>query len=515
MSDLDHVKPSLSIEAKAYSDANESTRGNANAAKAGRSKLFAAVDLIGFTSFTRAKAIADHDHELEVLEEQERDKHLASPWGTTRSLVNAAVSGGVLSLAFQIPRTGALMLVILLAFSGFILYMSMMMLFKCSLAYNVSSYTGTVRAAWGTKASRAVAVCLGLGQYGILCSYGRVLADTIPFVVQFNAWGCAESTAGCELPWYLSSAFLVAIIMVTFVIPISLRSDPDVIASISFTTGIHFFLFLILVVFGAAIYWPSNFSSKVFTQEEFDSPGSIFVNETLSTTPFPDTTPIAVFSYDTVVAIAIFAFAMEAHTTAMPLLHGTRAHKGEDEAGKISVVSKIVGGTMASVFLYYVWIALGCYMAFGDTVKDNCLNSFPDSSVFAMVIRCTYAFEIGTSIPIYVYSMRRDMTAAFLDVPGGQMEMDHIEAENKTRTVLVTLFLLITSTALGLLGSLQLILAFTGAIVTSLNTYVFPSLLFWHSKQEGWERKFALPLAFFGIVVSVIALYQEINRLFQ
>jgi hypothetical protein len=110
--------------------------------------------------------------------------------------------------------------------------------------------------------------------------------------------------------------------------------------------------------------------------------------------------------------------------------------------------------------------------------------------------------------------MRRDMTAALLDVPGGQVEMDKIERENRPRTIAVTLILLIASTVLGLLGSLSLILAFTGAIVTSLNTYVFPALLFWTSKQQGWERKFALPLAFFGIVVSGISLYQEITRLF-
>jgi hypothetical protein len=107
------------------------------------------------------------------------------------------------------------------------------------------------------------------------------------------------------------------------------------------------------------------------------------------------------------------------------------------------------------------------------------------------------------------------MTAALLDIPGGQIEMDQIERENRSRTIAVTIFLLVTSTALGLLGSLSLILAFTGAIVTSLNTYVFPAMLFWTSKQEGWERRFALPLAFFGVVVSIIALYQEINRLFE
>jgi amino acid permease len=360
-----------------------STNSNANAAaEAGRSKLFAAVDLLGFTSFVRAKALLDHDA---FADEQERDKHLASPWGTTRSLVNAAVSGGVLTLAFQIPRIGALMLVLLLAFSGFLLYTSLMMLYKASLVYKASSYTGIVRAAWGVKWSRFVAVCLVLGQFGTLTVYARVLADTIPFVVQYAAWGCADSASECDLPWYLSSAFLVTIIMVTFVIPVSLRSDPDVIASISFTTGVHFFLFLCLVVYGAATFWPSNLSPLVFTKHEYDEVNSEFANQTLSTEPFPTSTPVVLWGYDTIVAIAVLAFAMGAHTTAMPLLHGTRVHKEEGDVGKINVISKIVGGTMVSVFFYYVWIAFGCYMAFGDDVKDNCLNSFPDSNVFAMV----------------------------------------------------------------------------------------------------------------------------------
>lgn len=49
---------------------------------------------------------------------------------------------------------------------------------------------------------------------------------------------------------------------------------------------------------------------------------------------------------------------------------------------------------MASVAVYYTIIALGAYMAFGDFVEDNSLNSFPGSDALAQAVRATYTFEL-------------------------------------------------------------------------------------------------------------------------
>jgi len=473
---------------------------------------------------TRARAHAekvmrdDDALELEKIEEEEErgDDHLTTAWGTARSLINAAVSGGVLALAYQIPRAGLGMVTLLMFFSAFLLYETLMMLYKATLLLKVSSYVGLARKLWGKRGSQLVALSLTLGQFGILVGYANILRDTLPWVIQFNVEGCVDYEPGCDLPVYLRSWFLIALLMIFFIGPISLRSNPDVFATISFTTFIHFGLFMILVFVGAATYWPSNNLPGVFTEKELDD-----LMLPKSTRLYPAGTPAFKFQEDAVLTFAILAFAMEAHTTGLEILYGTRITKSDIREGetlkdtKIRITSVIVAGSFAAVFVYYLIIMIGSYIAFGPTVRDNSLNSFPPGDAFAQVIRCTYTFELGTSVPIYVYAMRRDLTAAIYGLKGGQAEMDRIEEENRGRTVFITVSLLFLSTALGVVGTLSLILGLTGAIVTSLNTYVFPALLYnkfmKDSGQDSWERSIAIPLAVFGVLVSIIALYAQIN----
>lgn len=115
-------------------------------------------------------------------------------------------------------------------------------------------------------------------------------------------------------------------------------------------------------------------------------------------------------------------------------------------------------------------------------------------------------------MPIYVYSMRRELSATYLGVKGGQAEMDQIEAANPIRTAAITITILTLSTTLGLLGSLQQILGFTSAIVTSWNTFCFPAALYYMLDIKGWERNLAPPIIVLGILTSIIALYAQIKN---
>lgn len=296
----------------------------------------------GFTSHVKAQKLADACFD-EAKEEDREDAHLASAWGTARSLINAAVSGGVLALAFQIPRAGSGMVAMLILLGGVLLHITIMMLYKASLKLRVSSYTGAVRASFpgerGKWAERIVATSLGLGQFGILTGYANVLSDSLPWVIQQNTEGCTTGDEDCDLDWWLSSAFLIIMLMVFFILPISLRSNPDVFAKISFTTFIHFGLFSILVFVGVARYWPSNELPLVLTAEELDE-----LSLPKSSNVYPPEDKVFRFNSDAVLAFSIIAFAAEAHTTAMPILHGTRIHKGATDDEKIAITSKIVGG---------------------------------------------------------------------------------------------------------------------------------------------------------------------------
>lgn len=333
---------------------------------------------------------------------------------------------------------------------------------------------------------------------------------------EYNTVGCVEVVGddqSCDFPWYLSSEFIISVLFVVFILPISLRGDPDVFATISFTTFIHFALFLGLVIFGAASYWPSNGIAEVLTLQQLtqlnDTAGGGSPAGNISSDVFPQSEEF-IFSSDTVLAVAILAFSMSAHTTGLPLLHGTRMAVGAAKKEKMRLITKVVLGSYLAVLVYYLIIMLSCYIAFGPTVSDNCLNDFPSSLPFASVVRCTFFFELSTSIPLYLYSMRRDMTAIFLNIDGGQAEMDVVEQEHRQRTILITILILAASATLGLVGSLSVILGFTGSVVTSFNLFIFPGILYWRTGILGWQRRASPPIVVFGVAVLVISLYGQI-----
>jgi len=83
-------------------------------------------------------------------DEDERD-NLTTPWGTVRSLINCFVSAGVLGLAFQMKQAGSGTTSLLLVFSAYLIYMTMMFLYDASVYYKCTGYVQTVETAVSTR----------------------------------------------------------------------------------------------------------------------------------------------------------------------------------------------------------------------------------------------------------------------------------------------------------------------------------------------------------------------------
>jgi len=197
-------------------------------------KIRGVVDLVAFTSFVRAQVLAEaatkgqagevgalgHAEEGESSDGGKdaaaaaatgeeigllrQDKHLATGWGTSRSLINAAVSGGVLVLAFEIPKAGSGLLILLLILMAMLAAETLLMLYKASLHFDTSSYTGLARKALGKRWARLVALSLVLGQFGLIIGYANIMRDTIPWVIRKRAISmrCVMRDACCVLCFF-------------------------------------------------------------------------------------------------------------------------------------------------------------------------------------------------------------------------------------------------------------------------------------------------------------------------
>lgn len=189
------------------------------------SKLRSAMSLGGgektsvIASFRQLFQQTSLDQGLELLSEDERDQILASKWGTVRSLINAIISAGVLGLAFRMKISGSITVMVLMALSAFMVVYTMNFLYKASLDFDATGYVQTVEKAWSERMGRVVLFTLSFGQMGTIIAYFNVLRDSIPWVIQFAAYGCVEAEEECEVDWYASSYFIIGFVTVLFILP--------------------------------------------------------------------------------------------------------------------------------------------------------------------------------------------------------------------------------------------------------------------------------------------------------
>ena len=298
--------------------------------------------------------------------------------------------------------------------------------------------------------------------------------------------------------------WLMRVVIGYFSLPISCLSDPDVFSKISFTTFVHFFLFMCLVIYGMAIFGPARDSSIS---------ADLGLNRTGEAWP-EDPGDIFRFGADAAITMAVLAFALSAHTTVMTIYNGIRFTKDERKEPKLreAVVNKINFGSAFAVYGYYLFIALGSFYVFGEAVQSNSLNSFPTSDPFAMVIRCTYFFEIGTSIPIFMYSFRRGLN--ILLIPGDTEEaLDAFDERRKIFKWVSTAVLLGASFGLAQVADLGIILSISGALFATFNVYIFPSVLIMLTDRTTFTKRFCAPVVLIiGTLSGFIGLLKEFDN---
>lgn len=220
------------------------------------------------------------------------------------------------------------------------------------------------------------------------------------------------------------------------------------------------------------------------------------------------------FGADAAVTMAVLAFALSAHTTVMTIYNGIRFNEEEKKEPRLreAVVNKINVGSALAVYAYYLFIAIGSFYVFGDAVESNSLNSFPTFDAFAMVIRCTYFFEIGTSIPIFMYSFRRGLN--ILLIPDDTEEaLDAFDERRKVFKWVSTAILLGASFGLAQIADLGIILSISGALFATFNVYIFPSVLIMLTNRTTFTKRYCAPVVLIiGTLSGFIGLLKELDN---
>ena len=67
---------------------------------------------------------------IEMLTEEERDAHLATKWGTVRTIINAIISAGILGIAFRMKETGSGTVALLMFLSTVMIILTLNFLYQ-------------------------------------------------------------------------------------------------------------------------------------------------------------------------------------------------------------------------------------------------------------------------------------------------------------------------------------------------------------------------------------------------
>lgn len=129
-----------------------------------------------------------------------------------------------------------------------------------------------------------------------------------------------------------------------------------------------------------------------------------------------------------------------------------------------------------------------------------------------MVIRCTYFFEIGTSIPIFMYSFRRGLVLPFLE-DQSEERIDAFDERYKSMKWASTTILLGAAFGLAQLADLGVILSVAGASFSTINVYIFPSLLILKTGRQGFATRIGAPIILvIGSLCGLVGFLKELDK---
>lgn len=429
------------------------------------------------------------------------DRHtpLASEWGVIRTLVNSAVSSGVLSIPLCFQRSGWLLTCAIVLVSAVAMVCTSLFLWTAAESTQTTDYLSLVRNVAGSSSARAVFLIICIGQLGACASYFRVMRTGISVVLQRYAYGCtgAVSSTDCDVPWFAEHDTVLLGITICVLVPLVLLATPESLARMSLFPWIHFggFMLLLLMRLGTD-RWQGDMEHVASTDNIYST-------------------------------AAIIALAFELHTTLLSIISGTKPPLPEQSslpAGDIRVtictlrrdmILRIIIISFGITLAYYLFVGFVGYGLFGASISANLLDSFDQDDLVANIARCSYTIELSTSVPIYVYTLRRYMVNAVFDNRLEQVQLDDIENSWPWTMALVSLCIVALCLVIGTQVDFEVILTISGALCSCVASYVVPSLLYNAIlQQRTWGiQVLVVSIAATGTLVAFTALYTEISSL--
>ncbi|KAM6985670.1 sodium-coupled neutral amino acid transporter 4 [Aplochiton taeniatus] len=347
------------------------------------------------------------------------------------NLSNAIMGSGILGLSYAMANTGIVLFIILLLGVAILSLYSVHLLLMTAKEGGSLIYEKLGERAFGWPGKMAAFVSITLQNIGAISSYLFIVKYELPEVIR--AFMGLEESSG---EWYLNGNYLVIIISMGIILPLSLLKN---LGYLGYTSG--FSLSCMVFFLGVLIYKRSQLPCPMpFMHPHFSNlsvngsdalglrtsyNGSALMDWRIDTSPVPipghhnphDTgvsykphpddeemcTPkYFVFNSQTAYTVPILAFAFVCHPEVLPIYSELkdRSRKKMQNVSNLSILAMLV---------MYMLSALFGYLTFYDSVEAELLHTFTKVYKFdtlLLLVRLAVLTAVTLTVPIVLFPIR-------------------------------------------------------------------------------------------------------------
>ncbi|XP_035757674.1 sodium-coupled neutral amino acid transporter 2 isoform X2 [Egretta garzetta] len=289
-------------------------------------------------------------------------------------------------------------MILLLFVSVFSLY-SVHLLLKTANEGGSLLYEQLGMKAFGMAGKLAASGSITMQNIGAMSSYLFIVKYELPLVIK--TFLSIEETTG---EWYLNGDYLVVLVSVILILPLSLLKN---LGYLGYTSG---FSLLCMVFFLIVVIWkmfqiPCPAESDIINITLVNVTAAPFLNKNITSDDLCKP-KYFIFNSQTVYAIPILTFSFVCHPAILPIYEELKS-RSRKRMMNVSYVS------FFAMFLMYLLAALFGYLTFYGRVEPELLHTYSTylgSDVLLLTVRLAVLMAVTLTVPVVIFPIRSSIT---------------------------------------------------------------------------------------------------------
>uniref|UniRef100_A0A8C7PM04 Solute carrier family 38 member 5a n=1 Tax=Oncorhynchus mykiss TaxID=8022 RepID=A0A8C7PM04_ONCMY len=301
------------------------------------------------------------------------------------NLSNAIMGSGILGLAYAMSNTGIVLFLILLLCIAILSAYSIHLLLRSAGVVGIRAYEQLGHRAFGQPGKVLAGSIITMHNIGAMSSYLFIVKSELPLVMQAFL-GLKDNTG----EWYLDGKYLIIIVSVIIVFPLSLMRH---LGYLGYTSGFSLSCMVFFLI--SVIYKKFNIPCPLEKITSQDNHLVSVLGESHDNHSF--------VSSDTAYTIPILAFAFVCHPEVLPIYTELR----DATKKRMQTVANI---SILAMFVMYGLTAIFGYLTFFGGVDSELLHTYikvDPLDTLILCVRMAVLVAVTLTVPVVLFPIRR------------------------------------------------------------------------------------------------------------